>query len=460
MDTINSELIVESQHVFFETQSTKSIRFRKKNLQKLKSILVDNEDLLYEAIQKDFGKSRFETFETELGVLSMDIKDAINYIDDWASNKKVSSNLINFPSSGFIMPEPLGVCLIIGAWNYPIQLSLAPLIACMAAGNCAVLKPSELTKHTSAALAEIINKNFEPSYLKVVEGGVEETTELLKLNFNKLFFTGSTRVGKIIYKAAAEKLIPVTLELGGKSPAIILEDADLDNTAKKVVWGKFLNAGQTCIAPDYAIIHPSVKAEFIEKLKYYIDTFDYRLENENFVSIINEVHFNRLKGLMADGNKVIGGQCDPENRVISPTVLDGIQLDDAIMQEEIFGPLLPLIDCSSAEEAIKIVRSFPKPLALYLFTGNNKMKNKILNELSFGGGGVNETIMHITNSKLPFGGVGQSGLGSYHGEAGFRCFSHYKSILEKPVLPEVPVKYPPYTQRKLNVLKWVAGWKK
>ncbi|TVQ42956.1 MAG: aldehyde dehydrogenase [Saprospirales bacterium] len=459
MKSSELEQLVNSQQLFFKSQHTKNVIFRKKNLEKLKSILLENEDFLYAAIEKDFGKSKFETFVTELGVLSMDIDDVLKNLDSWAADKKVSSNLINFPSTGYIKPEPLGVCLIIGAWNYPIQLSLAPLIACMAAGNCAVIKPSEMAANTSAALATVINTNFDPSYLCVVEGGVDETTELLKQDFNKFFFTGSTRVGKIIYRAAAEKLIPVTLELGGKSPAIVLKDAEVDNAAKKIVWGKFLNAGQTCIAPDYVLIHPSIKNEFIEKLRYYIKSFDYKLGNENYVSIINDEHFERLKTLMESGKIVIGGDCYPETRVICPSVFTEIDADDAIMQEEIFGPLLPLIDCKSTEEAIAFVSRFEKPLALYLFTSSTKDKNKILNELSFGGGGVNETIMHITNSKLPFGGVGHSGLGSYHGVSGFRTFSHYKSILEKPVLPEVPVKYPPYNQRKLNVMKWVAGWK-
>jgi len=459
MDCLDFHQLVNGQQFFFQTQVTKKIDFRKKNLKRLKSVLQENEDFLYSAIEKDFGKSKFETFATELGVLSMDISEAIKNVDSWAADKKVSSNLINFPSSGYIKPEPLGVCLIIGAWNYPIQLSLAPLIACMTAGNCAVIKPSELARYTSTALAEIINNNFDPSYLRVVEGGVKETTELLQQDFNKFFFTGSTRVGKIIYSAAAEKLIPVTLELGGKSPAIVLKDADLDNTAKKIVWGKFLNAGQTCIAPDYVLIHPSIKNDFIDKLRYYIETFDYDLENENYVSIINQDHFERLKGLMEGGKIVIGGDCKPEKRLISPTVLTDVTLDDPIMQEEIFGPLLPVINCNSPDEAIQVVRKFSKPLALYLFTSSTKDKDKIINELSFGGGAVNETIMHITNGKLPFGGVGHSGLGSYHGEAGFRAFSHYKSIMEKPVLPEVPVKYPPYNQRKLDVLKWVSGWK-
>lgn len=459
MKSSDLEQIVNSQQLFFKTHETKKLNFRKKNLEKLKKILIENEDLLYSEIGKDFGKSKYETFVTELGVLSMDIDDALKNLDSWAADKKVSSNLINFPSTGYIKPEPLGVCLIIGAWNYPIQLSLAPLIACMAAGNCAVVKPSEISSNTSAALATIINSNFDPSYLCVVEGGVEETTELLKQDFNKFFFTGSTRVGKIIYRAAAEKLIPVTLELGGKSPAIVLKDADVDNAAKKIVWGKFLNAGQTCIAPDYVLIHPSIKEQFIDKLKYYIKSFEYDLANDNYVSIINKDHFERLKGLMKSGKIEIGGKTNPETRVISPTVLTDISAADAIMQEEIFGPLLPLIDCNSADDAIDFISESEKPLALYLFTSSSGDKNKILNELSFGGGGVNETIMHITNSKLPFGGVGHSGLGSYHGQAGFRTFSHYKSIMEKPVLPEVPVKYPPYNQRKLNVMKWVSGWK-
>nr|MBS0037651.1 aldehyde dehydrogenase [Saprospiraceae bacterium] len=459
MDNFGYERVIEKQKEKFYSGEIRDLAFRKAQLKKLKAALQSHEGELYQALQKDFGKSEFETFATELAVLSLDISDALKNLKKWSRKKRVGTNLINFPSRGYLVPEPLGTALIIGAWNYPIQLTLAPLIPCMAAGNTAVIKPSEITTHTSAVIAKMIGDHFPEDYLKVIEGGVEETTALLKMDFNKIFFTGSTRVGKIIYEAAAKKLIPVTLELGGKSPAIVAPDSNLDSCAKRIVWGKFLNSGQTCIAPDYILVHQSVRDELIEKIREYISAFDYRPENDNYVKIVNDQNFGRLIQLIEKDKVVIGGNWNREKRFIEPTVMVDVKLSDPVMQEEIFGPILPVITFEKTDDIIDTVRQFPNPLALYLFTGNKKVRDRILSELSFGGGAINDTIMHITHSKLPFGGTGQSGMGKYHGEAGFRTFSHLKSILDRGFWPEPPVKYPPYSSFKLKLLKWVSGWR-
>lgn len=449
---MNFETLIQKQRAFFYTDKTKDISFRKQQLIKLKQTIKDNEQLIYKSIYKDFGKSEFETYTTELLLLYTDINTALKNLDDWASQKKVAGNLLNFPSKNFIIPEPLGISLIIGAWNYPFQLSLAPAIAAISAGCTILLKPSEIAENSSNAMAKIIGDNFAADYFAVIEGGVAETTELLKLKFDKLFFTGSTAVGKIVSKAAAENLTPVTLELGGKSPAIVTKNCNLKDTVKRLAWGKFLNAGQTCIAPDYVLVEKSIEQDFIAEMKSYILKADYSLQNNNYVKIINEKNVNRLLNLL-DKNKVIhGGNSNIEERYIEPTLLTNVSFEDEIMKEEIFGPLLPIISFTDLDDAINRIKQLPKPLACYVFSNDSFIKNKIVNQLSFGGGCINDTVMHIANDKLPFGGVGHSGTGSYHGEAGFRTFSHYKSMLEKPFWFEPNLKYPPYSKSKL---KWV-----
>lgn len=445
--------IVRQQKQYFNTHETKDLKFRLKQLTKLDTLLKSNEKLLYEAIYKDFKKSEFDTFVSELALLYHDIKDAKRNLRKWARVKRVGTNMLNFPAKSYIIPEPLGVCLVIGAWNYPYQLTLAPVIAAMAAGNTVIIKPSEMAAHTSAMMAKLINENFNPNYLKVVEGGIPETTELLNQKFDKIFFTGSPQVGKIVYQAAAKHLTPVTLELGGKSPAFITEDCNLKMTVKRLVWAKFLNAGQTCIAPDYVLVQKSIEEKFLELLKSEIEKEHFSIENENYTQIINDRNVNRLSE-MIDSNKVCyGGVVDVSERIIQPTVLQGVTFQDKVMQEEIFGPILPVISYENLEDAIQQVNNHPKPLACYVFTNNTTQKNKILKEISFGGGAINDGVMHIANSKLPFGGVGNSGMGSYHGEAGFRTFTHYKSILEKSNLMELSLKYYPHSERKLNWIK-------
>jgi len=447
--------LVSSQLEFFNSNTTKDVNFRISQLKKLRSVLKDNEALLDEAIYKDFKKSSFENYATELSLIYHEINLAIKKLKSWSKPKRVTTNIPNLPGSSYRIPEPLGVSLIIGAWNYPFQLSIAPVVPAIAAGNTAIIKPSELAWNSSNAIAKIINENFESNFLHVVEGGIEETTALLSERFDKIFYTGSTAVGKIIMKAAAEHLTPVTLELGGKSPAFIFNDANLKITSKRLVWAKFLNSGQTCIAPDFLIVEKGVKDKLIEEIINQIKELhgDDPRQSEAFVRIINKRHYDRVLSLLDDDKIIFGGQRDESDLYLSPTLMDNVSFDDAVMQQEIFGPILPIIEFDSLDWAIKEVKNREKPLSLYVFTSNNKNKNKILHELSFGGGAVNDAIMHIANSNLPFGGVGHSGMGSYHGKDGFDTFSHYKSILDRSTLVEPPIKYPPYVNWKKSLLK-------
>ncbi|HZZ75242.1 MAG TPA: aldehyde dehydrogenase, partial [Puia sp.] len=419
--------ILEKQKTYFSQNFTKPVDFRIQQLKKLREVLKKEEKLLYDAIYADFGKSNFDTYLTEFAVPYNELDIAISHLKRWAKIKKVRTDMVNFPGSSYIIPEPLGVCLVIGAWNYPINLSLTPMISAIAAGNTVILKPSELTVNTSAALAHIINDHFDSAFLTVVEGGIAETTALLENKFDKIFFTGSASVGKIVYQAAAKYLTPVTLELGGKSPAIIEKDASLSMAARRLVWAKFLNAGQTCVAPDYILVHQSVEKELLEKLKLEIRQSEFSLANGNYVQIINNKNLDRLKDLVDEDKIFFGGQTDQGKRTMSPTILSNVLQTDKIMNEEIFGPVLPVLSYEDLDSAIAFVKSKSKPLSLYLFTNNDVVRKKILSEISFGGGAVNDAVMHFSNSRLPFGGVGHSGMGSYHGKAGFDTFTHYKS---------------------------------
>ncbi|QQX75744.1 MULTISPECIES: aldehyde dehydrogenase [Aequorivita] len=448
------EQIVKKQRVFFNTHATKNLPFRKAQLKKLQTALEENEPLLHEAIYKDFKKSEFDNYTTELSLLYKDIKEARSNIFNWARTKPVSTGILNFPASSYIIPEPLGVCLVIGAWNYPYQLSFAPVIAAITAGNTVILKPNELPTHTAAAMAKIVKENFDPAFFTVVEGGVEETQELLKQKFDKIFFTGSTKVGKIVYKAAAENLTPVTLELGGKSPAIITESCNLKVSVKRLVWGKFLNAGQTCISPDYVLVHKSIEQKFLEQTKEEIINQHFAFENDNYLQIINNDNFERLNKMLVPEKIYFGGENNKETRYIQPTIMQNVTMEDAVMQEEIFGPILPVLTYETIEEAIDKVNSLPKPLSCYLFTKSASIKKKILKEISFGGGAINETVMHISNSNLPFGGVGHSGIGNYHGEAGFKTFTHYKSVMDKPTWLDPSIRYYPHTPFRLKLMRW------
>ena len=450
---------IASQRKFFSTNGTKSITFRIEQLRKLKRVLKENEHLLDEAIYSDFKKSSFENFTTELSLVYHDIDEAIKKLPRWSKKKRVKTNLINFSARSYILPEPLGNILIIGAWNFPYLTSLSPVIAAMASGNTIILKPSELSSHSSKAMYKIIAENFDQNYIAVVEGGIIETTLLLEQKFDKIFFTGSVEVGKIIYKAASKHLTPITLELGGKSPAFVTDKCDLKMSVKRLIWAKFLNAGQACTAPDYVLVHQSVKKKFLELAKKEIEGSEYSIEHGNYVQIINENHTQRLINLLNGKNIYHGGQYNRLERFIEPTIVEDITFEDDLMKEEIFGPILPVIEYDKLEDIIKKVKARPKPLACYVYTNNAGIKNKILKEISFGGGAINDSNMHVTNTNIPFGGVGESGIGSYHGEFGFRSFTHYKGIVDKPTWFELNIKYSPYSLKKLKWIKRIIGQK-
>lgn len=445
--------IVSKQKAFFKTQQTKNIRFRKMYLEKLRDVILQNENLLYEAIYKDFGKSKFDTFTTEISFILNDIKYYLKNLKSLSKPKKVRTNLVNQIGKSRIHSEPLGNILVIGAWNYPYQLSLSPIVAALAAGNCCILKPSEIAENTMKAMVKIINENFPPEYLYAYEGGIDETTELLKLKFDKIFFTGSTKIGNIVYKSAAENLTPVVLELGGKSPAIITKDANLEVAAKRIVWGKFLNAGQTCVAPDYLLVEESVHEQFLEMLRKNIQQFKYEPESEHYTKIINKKNFERLIKLVNHEKIYFGGEYVEEKLYIEPTILTNINWKDDVMQEEIFGPILPVISFTNFNLILNEIIELEKPLAAYLFTNNAEEKENFTNKLSFGGGCINDVMMHLGNENLPFGGVGNSGIGNYHGKFGFKTFSHQKAVLQRATWGEPDIKYPPYSEKKLGWIK-------
>lgn len=447
--------IVQNQYLFFDKNATKSIAFRKEQLKKLDRVLRDNEKAIYESIYMDFKKSKFDVFSTELAMIYADISDALSNLNSWSKRKRVRTNLVNFPAKSYIYPEPLGTVLVIGAWNYPFLLSIAPAVAAIAAGNTVVIKPSEVPARTSAVIADIINENFDASFFHVVEGGVDVTTELLAQKWDKIFFTGSTGVGRIVYQAAAKNLTPVTLELGGKSPAFVMKDANLDVTVNRLVWGKFLNAGQTCIAPDYLLVEKSIKDELLKKLKARIVEMDFSFFNENYPQIINERNYQRLKSLIEDDKIYYAGEFNEEKRYFPPVLMNEVNFSDKVMEEEIFGPIFPVLSFENLDDAIKEVKALPKPLACYVFTKDEGNKRKVLNELSFGGGAINDAVMHIANPNMPFGGVGNSGMGSYHGKSGFDAFSHQKSVLDKATWIDPYIRYNKVSDNKLKLFKFL-----
>ncbi len=452
------EEVLEGQRKYYKSGATRSLKARKEILRKLRRVLQTNEKKLYSAIYADFKKSEFETYATELALVYHDIDEAVSKLDNWARKKHVTTNLLNQPASSYIVPEPLGVALVIGAWNYPYYLSLAPIVAAISAGCSVVLKPSELPERTSAVMARLINENFDAGLMHVIEGGVPEATELLHQKWDKIFFTGSSTVGKIVYKAAAENLTPVTLELGGKSPALVTASCNLGVTVKRLVWAKFLNAGQTCIAPDYVLVDKRIADEFVDRVRKEVLKANYDTANDNYVQIINERNMDRIAALIATDKVVLGGEVDKVLRTIQPTVLYPSSTDDAAMQEEIFGPVWPIIPYDTLEDAYSIIANFEKPLAAYIYSNKKNEVDIFMEKVSFGGGAVNDSVMHIVNSHLPFGGVGASGMGAYHGEEGFRSFSNYKSILDKPTWLEPNIKYSPYSKTKFMWIKRLFQW--
>lgn len=429
----NYQDLLTKQRTYFRTGETKSVAFRINTLNTLKSLVQKHEQDILDAVKQDLNKSELEAKRAEVGLVIGEIDFMVENLEEWAATKEVPTPASHEGAKSFIQPEPYGSALVIAPWNYPFQLAVTPLVGAIAGGNTAVLKPSELTPKTSALLSTLINDNFPEEYLHVVEGEVETSTALLKEDFDYIFFTGSTGVGKIVAEAAAKHLTPTTLELGGKSPTIVHEDANLDEAAQRIARGKFANAGQTCVAPDYLLVHSSVKDELMSKFKEVI-TASYGeniVENPNFGHVVSERHFDRLVGFLDNGSIATGGKHDRNNLIIEPTILDNISWDDSVMQDEIFGPILPVMTYDSLDEIIEPIVKRPKPLALYLFSDDEAVQDEILSTISFGGGSINDTINHMTSHYLPFGGVGDSGMGAYHGKASFDTFTHFKSVLKR-----------------------------
>lgn len=445
------EDVLLAQQDYFHTDETKSLSFRKDQLRKLKKAIQAHEGTINEALRLDLNKSEFEAYTTEVGFCLSSIEYTLKHMDKWAKSRRVPTPLLNFYSSSRIIPEPLGTVLIIGPYNYPFQLIIEPLIGALCAGNTAILKPSEHAVHTEKVMVDLITSTFDPKLVTIITGDDKVTNALVHLNVDHIFFTGSTKVGKIVYTAASHQLTPVTLELGGKSPTIVEESADLRFAARRIAFGKFINAGQTCIAPDYVYVQSSVKAAFIEELKKVIDAM--RIDQPGFGKIIHERHFDRLRRLIDPSKVIYGNQADKHHLYLSPTLLDQVSWDDPIMGEEIFGPLLPILTFETVDEVIDTLRRKDKPLALYLFTKNTSVEKKVFSTLSFGSGAVNDTIMQISNRDLPFGGVGSSGIGSYHGKTSFDTFSNLKSIIKKSALFDPDLLYPPYSKSTLKLIR-------
>ncbi|RIX60400.1 aldehyde dehydrogenase [Paenibacillus nanensis] len=462
MVTNDSVLQMLEEHTsFFRQGKTANAAFRIEQLHKLRRAIIRYERELLDALRKDLRKSEMEAYSSELGFVRSSITYQAKHLKKWMKPRKVRTPIYLAGARSRIIPEPYGTVLIVGPYNYPVQLILEPLIGAIAAGNCAVLKPSESVPHVSAVISRMIAETFEPAYVRVVEGEKEVTSALIRAPFDYIFFTGSIAVGKIVMEAAAKNLVPVTLELGGKSPVIVDKTANLDLAAKRIAWGKWLNAGQTCVAPDYVLVHEEIRAAFVNKMKEAVSSFysDNPQASEDFGRIVNERQFDRLAAILdADRDLVVhGGRLDRDDLYIEPTLLavgdasSSKALEAESMKDELFGPLLPILAYSRLEEAIELVRNRPKPLAFYVFTEDKEVRERVLGELSFGGGCVNDTISHLVNHHMPFGGVGHSGMGGYHGQHSFELFSHHKSVLTRSTKFEPGILFPPYKDK----LKWI-----
>jgi aldehyde dehydrogenase (NAD+) len=438
--------LIEKHRDFFKSQKTKAIPFRKEYLKKLMIAIEKYEDDICDAIYLDFKKPKFETILTETQFVLAELNSALKHLSNWSKPKKVNTSWANWPSSDYIYKEPYGTVLIIAPWNYPFQLAIAPLIGALAAGNTAVIKPSEITPNTSKIIVQIITEVFPTNYVAVVEGGIKVSQDLLAQKWDYIFFTGSSKVGQIVYESAAKHLTPVTLELGGKNPTIVDETANIKIAARRIAWGKFLNAGQTCIATDYILVHKKVKENLIHELIESIKTFysSDAASSLDFARTVNTSHFENLMNML-EGEKIIyGGENNPEDNYLSPTLLDEPKMDSKVMQGEIFGPILPIISYETLADIDLYISNYEKPLATYIFSEDKVFQDIILKNYSFGGGAINDTVIHIANKNLPFGGVGASGIGAYHGKTSFELFSHAKAILKKGTWLDIPLRYPPY----------------
>lgn len=447
--------IIHSQRMYFKEGECKDVEFRLVQLSRLADWIDEHETEIMNALKKDLNKSSFEAYATEIGQVKEEIKYSMKHLSNWAKPKRVPTPITQFPSKSFIYHEPYGVVLIMSPWNYPFLLTIAPLIGAICAGNCVVVKPSAYSAHTSALIAKMVAELFPDKYIRVIEGGRIENESLLNEKFDYIFFTGSTEVGKYVMERASRHLTPVSLELGGKSPCIVDETADIKLAAKRIVWGKFLNCGQTCVAPDYILVQKSVKEKLVKQIERNILKMYGKnaCHNPEYPRMINIKHFERVLGLMRDAHIVCGGGSKSSTLKIEPTILDGVNWSSPVMQEEIFGPVLPILTFFEIEEVADLVNARPSPLALYLFTKDKEREKFVLKNISYGGGCINDTVVHLATPYMPFGGVGNSGMGrGYHGKASFDTFTHSKSIMKKSLLIDINVRYAPF-KNKLDILK-------
>ena len=454
---MNVQEIVTQQRLYFNKKNTLAFEFRKSQLLKLRKNILKYENDLKEALYKDLNKNETESYFAEIGQVLNEITFLLKNLKKLMKNKRVKSHFFDFPSKSYTSPHPYGVALIISPWNYPVMLTLGPLVGAIASGNTAIIKPSEFSQHTTDVLEKLIQETFDPEYVVLVKGAIKETQDLLNQKFDFIFFTGSSSVGKIVMEKASKHLTPIVLELGGKSPVIVDKTANIKVSAKRIAFGKHLNAGQTCIAPDHLYVHKDIKDEFISHLKQSIEDLygQNPITSKDYGKIIKEKHYKRLLSLIDKETIVYGGNKDDALRKIAPTIVDNITHDHAIMQEEIFGPILPIIPYDNLDEVISLINSNPSPLALYIFSENKQVQDRIIQECTFGGGCINDTMVHVSSDYLPFGGVGKSGMGSYHGKASFQTFSHYRSILHKSTKVDVKARYAPYNEQKEKLTKMV-----
>ena len=446
MNTREIQNLIEKQHHYFASGQTREISFRHQQLEKLKDVLLGNETKIVESVKTDLGSSEFDAFFSEVGVALWEIDYALRRLKRWTRQRSIKSSLFNFPSSSYVHAEPYGVSLIIGPWNYPFNLIIMPLIGAMAAGNCAVIKPSELAENTSHTLQEIINNAFDSAYISVVEGGIDTSKFLLSQKVDYIFYTGSAAVGREVMKAAAGNLTPVLLELGGKNPCLVDIDIDIVTTARRIVWGKFLNAGQTCLAPDYLAVHRDIKTELLESMEHFIKEF-YGPEpahSQDYGRIISEKHTIRLKDLLEDGNIVTGGKVDVGERYVAPTIIDRIAWKDRIMENEVFGPILPVLEYQDLDQVLSKINGFPQPLAIYIFSRSRLVQDRVLSNTASGSVCINDVMVQASTKHLPFGGVGESGMGRYHGKASFDAFSYDRGVMKKHFIIDWKLRYPPH----------------
>ncbi|MEM9245244.1 MAG: aldehyde dehydrogenase family protein [Cyanobacteria bacterium P01_F01_bin.153] len=448
--------LVQRQRDFFGLGYTRSLDYRLRRLQELRRALVEEEPRLREALRLDLGKSDFDVLSSEVGFCLAELDVAIKNLPKWMRSQKVGLPLTLLPGSGRIVPQPLGVVLILGAWNYPVQLTLVPLIGAIAAGNCAIIKPSEVAPHSSRAIAELLQRTFDPMYVTTVEGGANTSQALLEERFDHIFYTGGPTIAKVVMGMAARHLTPVTLELGGKNPCIVDETADIEVTARRVVWGKYFNAGQTCLAVDHLWVHSSIKSQLLQQIARTIAEFygEAPHQSADYGRIVNQYHCDRLQRLIVSGGRiVVGGQLDPTQRYLSPTVIDEVPLNSPLMQEEIFGPVLPIVPYDDLDSVLRYVNQQPSPLAVYLFSTDGDRHQQFTQETQSGAIVINDAVVQAAAPNLPFGGVGNSGMGKYHGKASFDCFTHSKTVLKRPFWLDVNVRYAPYNSQKLNLLR-------